>query len=166
MYTEEKKMTKVVAGIDVGKFSLDVSVDAGSVRRFSNTHKGIIALENWLKRIGVSLAVCEPTGGYERQLVSILRKGVVEVCRVHPNRVRAFSRACGYEAKTDSLDAKILSVYGQSFMVRPECEHEPERASFSSSSAGWSAFGGAQSVGQGHIAWDTRVRRATHPLAG
>ena len=57
---------KVVAGIDVGKASLDVSVDAGSVRRFSNTHSGIGELLDWLKSEGVVLAVCEPTEGYER----------------------------------------------------------------------------------------------------
>ena len=33
----------------------------------------------------------------------------------HPVRVRAFARACGYEAKTDPLDAQVLSRYGVVF---------------------------------------------------
>ena len=41
---------------------------------------------------------------------------------VHPNKVRSFARACGYEAKTDALDAVVLSGYGQVFMVAPESE--------------------------------------------
>ena len=84
---------RVVAGIDVGKANLDVSVDCGLVRRFSNTQSGIVELSNWLRRKEVVLAVCEPTGGYERKLVSGLRKSQVEVGLVHPNRVRSFARA-------------------------------------------------------------------------
>ncbi len=117
---------KVVAGIDVGKASLDVSVDAGSVRRFSNTHSGIGELLDWLKSEEVVLAVCEPTGGYERLLVDSVRKSSLEMAVVHPNRVRAFARACGYEAKTDKLDAVVLSRYGQAFMFRAESEDEPD----------------------------------------
>ena len=42
----------------------------------------------------------------------------------HPLRVRAFARACGYEAKTDPLDAQVLSRYG---VVFPEPDtHEQE----------------------------------------
>ena len=37
----------------------------------------------------------------------------------NPGRVRAFARACGYEAKTDPLDAQVLSRYGP---VLPESE--------------------------------------------
>ena len=55
--------TKVVAGIDVGKASLDVSVNAGSVRRYSNTPVGIIELLKWLKSEEVSLRyVSRPEG--------------------------------------------------------------------------------------------------------
>ena len=67
MYTKHKAM-KVVAGIDVGKFNLDVSVDGGRVRRFSNSQSGILELLTSLMREEVAVAVCEPTGGYEREL--------------------------------------------------------------------------------------------------
>lgn len=119
--------TKVVAGIDVGKARLDVSVNAGSLRRFSNTPSGIVELLKWLKSEEVVLAVCEPTGGYERGLVSALRSSSIQLSMVHPNKVRSFARACGYEAKTDALDAVVLSGYGQVFMVVPESEDEAGR---------------------------------------
>ena len=106
---------KVVAGIDVGKDFLDVSISAGEVKRFDNTQVGIQSLVSWLGRGGVSVAICESTGGYEREMV----KGVEEACLVvqvvHPVRVRAFARACGYEAKTDALDAQVLARYGEVF---------------------------------------------------
>ena len=60
---------KVMAGIDIGKRSLDVSVSAGQVRRFDNTPAGLTALVGWLESEGATEVVCEPTGGYERPLV-------------------------------------------------------------------------------------------------
>ena len=59
-----------VAGIDVGKASLDVSLVGGPVRQFANTAEGRRPLLQWLGQEDVTRAVCEPTGGYERALVA------------------------------------------------------------------------------------------------
>ena len=114
----------MVAGIDVGKANLDVSISGGPVLRFDNTASGITKLRKHLQEQDIALAVCEPTGGYERLLTSRLRKTAIGVHLVHPGRVRAFAKACGYEAKTDPLDAQVLSRYGEVF---PEADTwEPE----------------------------------------
>ena len=97
----------VVAGIDVGKANLDVSISEGPVFRFENTAKGIAKLLKHLKEQDTTMAVCESTGGYERLLVSRLRKTEIRMDIAHPSRVRAFARACGYEAKTDPQDALV-----------------------------------------------------------
>ena len=60
----------------------------------------------------VTVAVCEPTGGYERPLVGDLQAAGLPVVVAHPTRVRAFARVCGTEAKTDLLDAQVLARYG------------------------------------------------------
>ena len=73
------------------------------------------------------MVVCESTGGYERLLVSRLRKAELAVQVAHPSRVRAFARACGYEAKTDPRDAQALSRYGQVFPDSDTLEPEPGR---------------------------------------
>ena len=73
------------------------------------------------------MVVCESTGGYERLLVSRLRKAELAVQVAHPSRVRAFARACGYEAKTDPRDAQVLSRYGQVFPDSDTLEPEPGR---------------------------------------
>ena len=117
---------KVVAGIDVGKAQLDVSVAEGPVRGFANSTTGITALLRWLQRTGVTEVVCEPTGGYERQLVRRLRT-VLPVVVAHPNKVRAFARACGEEAKTDRLDAQILSRFGTVFALEGTPAPSPDR---------------------------------------
>ena len=108
---------KVVAGIDVGKHNLDVSVSAGPVKRFANTAAGITELLKWLTDQRVTLAVCESSGGYERGLVCRLRTSEVGLHVAHPNKVRAFAKACGQDAKTDGLDAQVQSRYGELFDV-------------------------------------------------
>ena len=117
----------IVAGIDVSKASLDVSISAGPVRRFANTPEGIADLVQWLETSGIAPVVCEPTGGYERRWVSGLRAGGLAVHLAHPNRVRDFTRAAGQAAQTDPLDAQARSRYGQVFEPSDTPEPEPER---------------------------------------
>ena len=74
---------EVVAGIDVGKVSLDVSVSEGPVLRFDNTAKSITRLLKYLKKQCTTMTVCESTGGYERLLVSRLRKTEIAVRVAH-----------------------------------------------------------------------------------
>ena len=106
---------KAVVGIDVGKRGLDVSVSQGPVRSFANTAEGIAALLDWIVGQDASEAVCEPTGGYEREVVRRLEESGLPVHVAHPNKVRNFARAAGHEAKTDVLDARVLSHYGEVF---------------------------------------------------
>ena len=106
---------KVIAGMDVGKARLDVSVSAGPVRRFENTPAGVAVLGDWLTRQGATEVVCEPTGGYERAVVRWLHRTGVSVHVAHPNRVRSFVRAAGHQAKTDALDARMVARYGAVF---------------------------------------------------
>ena len=105
----------VIAGIDVSKAMLDVAMAEGPVYRFANCGPGIRRLLQHRARAGATQAVCEATGGYERLLVSRLRAAGITVPVAHPLRVRAFARACGYEAKTDPLEARVLARDGQVF---------------------------------------------------
>ena len=120
----------VVAGVDVSKATLEVSVSEGPVLRFDNSATGIRRLLRHMERMGVNKAVCESTGGYERLVVGKLREAAINVQVAHPVRVRAFARACGYEAKTDPLDAQVLSRYGvvftESDTAQPEVDPDRE----------------------------------------
>ena len=75
----------IVAGIDVGKVSQEVWAGDGPAQRFDSSTLGIAALVEWLKGQGVSVAVCEPTGGYDRQLISQLEEAGLSADMVHPN---------------------------------------------------------------------------------
>ena len=120
----------VVAGIDVSKATLEVSVSEGPVLSYENSAAGIRSLLRHLEQVGVTRAVCESTGGYERLMVGKLRETAINVQVAHPVRVRAFARACGYEAKTDPLDAQVLSRYGvvftESDTAQPEVDPDRE----------------------------------------
>lgn len=106
----------MLAGIDVGKFNLDVSIGGDGVVGFSNTAEGIDALMMALREAGVTRIVCEPTGGYEREMVRALRGARLRVQMAHPNKVRSFAQACGILAKTDCIDAQVLYRYGEVFV--------------------------------------------------
>lgn len=60
-----------------------------------------------------TLAVCEPTGGYEAVLLDVLRARAIPAHRADAARAKAFIRSLGRLAKTDALDAKGLARYGQ-----------------------------------------------------
>ena len=106
---------KVVAGIDVGKRELVVSVSGGPVRSYKNEAGGIEGMADWLRSEGVTQVVCEATGGYEREVVKRLGARGMAVSVAHPSRVRRFAQASGQGAKTDPLDAQVLARYGAVF---------------------------------------------------
>ena len=142
---------KVVAGIDVGKTSLDGSVSAGPVRRFDHTPAGLAALVGWLECAGVTHVVCESTGGYERDVVRRLQRPAWSVHVAHPNRVRNFARAAGHQAKTDALDAQMLSRYGAVFelpsWVAQDADSESCNTCCVGAAVGGPARAGAPSAG-------------------
>lgn len=57
--------------------------------------------------------ICEPSGGYERDLLEALWAAGLAVSLVHAARVRAFARAQGLLAKTDPIDAVVLREFGE-----------------------------------------------------
>ncbi len=78
-----------------------------------------------------SLVVVEATGGYETLLVESLQAASIAVAVVNPRRVRDFAKGIGCDAKTDSIDAKVIARYGevvQPQAARPKTKAEKELA--------------------------------------
>lgn len=101
---------KRYVGIDVSKATLDVyflSEDAHV--SFENNYSGWEELSQQM--VDVESVVIEATGGYEKGVIFHLLEKNVPVSKVNPGRVRYFAKSMGY-AKTDRLDAKVLSLYG------------------------------------------------------
>lgn len=98
-------------GIDVSKEWIDIATENGCFRveqLAEEIDKKIVEI----KRLNPLLCVVESTGGYERLIVERLHMAGLKVHVAHPSRVRSFARAKGFLAKTDRLDAYVLSAYG------------------------------------------------------
>jgi transposase len=108
---ERKQRNTNVAGIDVGKFWLDVAIHGrDGTRRFANDEAGLTALVAWLAEEGVVRAGLEATAGYERPARSRLEAEGVQVIVHQPLEVRLFARLKRWKAKTDRLDAVLIAA--------------------------------------------------------
>jgi transposase len=73
----------------------------------------------WLLKHGVSKAVMEASGGYERGWAKALREAGIEVRIVDPKRVRSFARSAGRLAKNDTIDAEMIAWFAETFRETP-----------------------------------------------
>lgn len=118
-------MELVFAGIDVSKDRLDVAVlPSGEIWSFEHDEAGMEALAQKLGELHPESVIVEATGGLERTLVAILAAAAIPVIVVNPRQVRDFAKATGQLAKTDSIDAMILALFGQ--RVLPELRELPD----------------------------------------
>lgn len=109
------------AGIDVSKDHLDWTVGASSeVRQVPNTPTGVRRLVRKLRTIELGCVVLEATGGYERLLFQALSDAGLPVVRVNPKRVRDFGKGLGILAKNDTIDARLLALFGSKAEPRLE----------------------------------------------
>ena len=128
-----------VMGIDVGKTRLDASAEGGPVRCFANDGPGIAALLGWLRAQGAELVVANPPADTKDPWCgACLVRGLPGVgsawcgvwvnvgCRcIWPIPTGRSWPASGKPAKTDRLDAQILSRYGQVFALEGDPQREP-----------------------------------------
>jgi transposase len=106
-------MTTIYAGLDISKLNLQLHL-GGRFHDLPNTTAGHSRLLKLLARYPVVHIICEATGGYEREVVAALHQAALPVSVINPARARHFAKAQGQRAKTDHIDAAVLSDYGQS----------------------------------------------------
>ena len=109
-----------VIGVDVSKAKLDVANSSTAQPETIGNNpaaiKSLIATQ--ITERQKTLVVVEATGGYERVLVESLQTASIAVAVVNPRRVRCFAKGIGFDAKTDSIDAKLIARYGE--VVQPK----------------------------------------------
>jgi transposase len=116
--SEQEANVKSSAGVDVCKDWLDAHVWPCDKRlRVPNTPEGIRKLKRWLQRFDLNIVIIEATGKWHRLLWRSLFQSNIPVAVIDPYKARMFAKALGILAKTDQIDASVLSRYG--FMVRP-----------------------------------------------
>ena len=108
-------------GVDVCKAKLDVfSPHWNQTRVYPNTAAGLRRLGQDLRdHPGRVHLVCEPTGGYERPLLAMAFANGIDISAINALRVRSFAHAKGLLAKTDEIDAEVLSAFGAVFAPSP-----------------------------------------------
>jgi transposase len=144
-------------GLDVSKLELVADLAApAQPRAFPNDAQGHAALLANLPK-GAHV-ICEASGGYERPVVAALHTAGVTVSVVAPSRVRHFARANGLRAKTDPIDARLLSAFGRT--LRPATQPPPGRAQLE-----WQALVRARAALVGQLNLETsQAEHCTLPL--
>ena len=117
-------MTTIYAGLDIAKLNLQLHL-AGRFHDLPNTATGHRRLLKLLAKVPGVQVVCEATGGYERDVVAALHQAALAVTVLNPARVRFFARAQGQRAKTDPIDAQVLTAYGQALRPKPTPARSP-----------------------------------------
>jgi transposase len=105
-------------GLDIAKLSLELHL-ADHTHRLANDRHGHAQLLKLLRPHAMVHVVCEATGGYEQPVVRALQAADIPVSIVEAGRVRHFAQAQGRRAKTDPIDAAVLSAYGRTFRPAP-----------------------------------------------
>jgi len=101
-------------GVDVSKATLEVALDDRQrTEQFANDEAGIAALLTRLRDLPVALVLMEATGGLERALAQHLCMAGLAVIVINPRQAHDFAKAMGYLAKTDQLDARVLSHFAR-----------------------------------------------------
>ena len=115
-------------GIDVSKAELEIHSYVKSpclAKTIPNTQKEIKKLITQLRKIRSARLVFEATGGYEKLLLNLLQDADLPASRITPSLARSFAKAKGLLAKTDAIDAQVLTDYGLHFSPQPTPKLDP-----------------------------------------
>lgn len=108
-------MMKYYIGVDISKHRLDVDW-CGKPVEFTNDHQGIDEFVKQLKTLSIqnqlALVLCEASGGYEQKLARACHEEKLAFHVAHANHIKYFAKSQGIKAKTDRIDAKIITAYG------------------------------------------------------
>lgn len=116
----------VCVGVDVAKSTLDLAVsNSKETRQFQNDHEGITSAVQYITALKPTIIILEATGHFEMPLAAALQTSRLPVVIVNPRQVRDFARATGVLAKTDSIDARILALFG--LQIKPEVRLLPDQ---------------------------------------
>ncbi|WP_162150953.1 transposase [Ahrensia sp. 13_GOM-1096m] len=103
---------KDFVGLDVGKFEIFVFIGTSATAfSVSNTPSGYALIQNKIGKPGAQIIALEPTGSYEWGVWETLDRAEYDVRQISVAHVRAFARATGALAKTDPIDARLITKF-------------------------------------------------------
>ena len=103
-------------GIDIAKYKIDVFY---SFKNFTIKNKKKELLAFFEKLQDESRVIMEATGKYHRLSHNILNSLNKDVMIINPFQSRNFAKAMNVICKTDKIDAKVLSLFGDKMTFKP-----------------------------------------------
>lgn len=101
-------------GIDICKEKLDVYFSISQqTAQFENNFNGWKKLVTALRKTNNPFVLFEATGGYEKDLMKNLDEKQILFRMLNPRQVRDFAKSRNL-AKTDTIDAKVIALFGMS----------------------------------------------------
>jgi len=114
------------AGLDIAKSSLQLHL-VGQLHQLANNAKGHQRLLKLLRSHPGVQIICEASGGYEQAVLLVLQTALIPVSLIEAGRIRHFAKAKGLRAKTDPIDAAVLTQYGIAIQPPPTPALSPEQ---------------------------------------
>lgn len=112
-------------GIDVHKATLVIACHpSGESWTTTPGPDDLTALTTRLTALAPEVIVLEPSGGYERPVITALQAAKLPVARINGERIRSFAKGRGIRAKADRLDARVLAAFGAAEHPAPLTEQE------------------------------------------
>lgn len=112
------KSEAVYIGIDVSKEKLDIyNPITNNTTSEPNTPEGFRRIREAARK-AKAVVCCEPTGGFELEMILFLQRFGVPVAYCDGYRVRHYALATGQFSKNDKIDAKMISRYAENTEVR------------------------------------------------
>lgn len=108
------QVNRCFVGIDVSKEKIDIHIRPHDI----SWTQGNSDLKTLVKKLAVyrpDLIVLEPTGGYELGVYNALVEAGFKVSREHAYKIHHHAKAMGELAKTDSIDASVISHYARCY---------------------------------------------------
>ena len=126
MTNRTKSKSLINVGVDVGKYHLDVHLYEKDIHfQVTNTPEGIQRILKRLSYYQVERIVMEATGRYEFNLAEAAYLKNLPVCIVKPLSVRRYAGAIDQLAKTDRIDAAVLSQFAA--VVQPRLSSQKSK---------------------------------------
>jgi transposase len=115
MKSQMKTLKTYYIGIDISKDKLDVFTRHNNeVKTTANLPKDIGKLIAKLAKEHENIhLVCEATGGYEKPLLKAAFKACCPISLMNARCVRSFADAMSQHAKTDPIDAQIITHFAE-----------------------------------------------------
>lgn len=119
---------KLFVGVDISKEALEIAAP-GLHLKVANDRAGFVAMLKAVRALKRHAHfACENDRGYGRALFNFLFAKKCRVSLLSAYKVRQFAKATGRMAKTDYIDAELISEYAATFRPAPTVPHTPIQA--------------------------------------